>query len=305
MTTAVAASTLFGQIQQGNVNVQILGHICWTSSHNVELTQDRFAEILTSVGLPASLAKEHNWRSAFIRALRNMEEKRLIRLVEENGDRLVYQFTAEKLQETADVPFLNYVKETVVVINKAKYAENGDFAEAIVQGDPEIKKRVIEIFNVEKHKYNSADMNRYVQKIFRTRADIVTLRDQGGVYFVPATYQAVVQIVSQLAAQVPGLSFNYLPIPDVESSRRTVSEAVNDEVLASLAELDRDMKAVTDGFVQVTDVWRKTRLGRIEAVKERIKQYGEILVGAGESLQEKTRSLELRLLGPRKLNVDE
>lgn len=299
MTTA---SAIFGQIKQENVNVRILGHVCWTSAHNVELTQDRFAAILESVGLPTSFAREHNWRSSFIRALRNMEEKRIIKLVSENKDRLIYQFTAETLQDD-DTPYIDYVKETSVVIDKNKYAETGIFADSLVKGNEEIKKRIAELFEIEKTKYNSSDMNRYVQKIFRSRADIVALRNQGGVYFIPATYGEVIDAVSRMVQQIPGLTFDHLPIPDVESSRVTVRTAVNDEVLASMLEIDRDIKAVAEGHQQVTETWRKTRIGRIEAIKERIRQYSSILNGAGTDLEKQAITLESRILGRRKLEV--
>ena len=108
MTNAARRSILVGSIKEDTKDIPIIGYICWWSVRNVDVSQKDFAKLLKECGLPEKYAREHNYRSAFTRALHNMEEKRIIRLVEEDENRIVMQFTLENKVTSGGDPKLEY-----------------------------------------------------------------------------------------------------------------------------------------------------------------------------------------------------
>lgn len=295
-------SVLSGVVRVGNSDVPAVGAVCWWNCNNVRLTQQQFGSLLRQVGLSDRYARDHNWRSTFIRCLHQMEEKRIIRQVEADAERLVYQFTAEEKVNGDEAPFLEYRQETVVVIDKNIYAESGNFELAIVKGKPEIKARIVAAFEVEKSKYNSSDMSRYLQKIFRSEADILSLRPQGSVYFVPIGFQRVVESVSRLSALIPGVTFEHVPILDVEASRMMVRNAAEREFESLLEELDKEIRVTSD--MPVTARWLDTRRNRLTELRKRLDRYQEVLDESNRGrLDAKFKRLEKVINTPRVLDL--
>ena len=307
MATATQATNrqiLVGRLQEASVDVEILGYVVFWNLRGVDVTQDQFATMLKDCGLPEKYAREHNYRSAFTRALRNMEEKRIIRRVSETEDLLIVQFTAEELVKFGG-DHLQYDQETLIHVDKKIYRKTKDFGAALTQGKVEIKAKILEYFEREKIRYNSSDMTRYIQNILGDKADLVSLRQNGSIYFVPVGYQATMEQVIALVNGFGGGSImEYFPIPNVKSSRTTIKNAFVDEVDSLLARMDKEVEAVEGGEKKVTDVWSVTKLNKIRSILERVENYNTILTADdNKRFQDGFTALEKRVSGGRKLVV--
>jgi len=266
---------LVSTLSEGANEFPILGHIVFWNVFNVQVTRQQLGIILAQCGLKASYARTHNYRSAFIRALREMEEQRIIRLVEEDGNFLRYQFTAEhKIGEDAEAR-LEYDRETIITIDKEAYRSSVSIKQSVA-GKPEICEKLAALFEVEKDKYNSADITRMIKRIFASSADIVSLREQGGVYFVPSVFADTIQSMVQLANAIAGLTFEHLPIPNVESCRAAIKNAVMDELEAATQKLDEEIESAGQDN-DITEKWLNHRLTMIGRLRTRLEQYASIL----------------------------
>jgi hypothetical protein len=303
MTNQQRRNMLIGDIKEGTTSLQVLGFIVFWNIRNCDLTQEQFAAKLTANNLSDTWAREHNYRSAFTRALRNMEEKRVIKRVREDENELVFQFTAENLIRSQDT--LEYEKETTLILNKNKYKEDQDFAAALTQGKSEIKDKVVAHFHTEKTKYNSSDMTRYIQNILTQNADIVSLREQGCVYFVPIGYREVMDNVIGLVRSIGTSTMDFIPIPNVEASRNLIENALVDEVDATIARLEKEVEAVERGEKSVTEKWSENKLAKIKAAVNRMEQYATVLHDDKlAKLNNSFKALEGRIsLGNRKLSL--
>lgn len=297
---------LAGRVTEGNADFPTLGNIVWWSLRNIDINQEDFTRMLTDVGLPTKYAREHNYRSTFIRALKNMQEKRIIRTVEENGLRLVIQFTAETLVEDDDEKQLRYDPETILEIDKALYRTTGRFEACIVKGKQEIKEKVIEYFYREKKRYNSSDVTRYIQRILNDKADIVSLRENGSVYFIPAGYQEILDKAMKIVNSLPGSSrMEAFPLPDISNNRTMVGNAFKDELDSLLAKWQEEAALMETGDMTMTDKWSETRVARIQNVLDRIGRFTEVLSKSDKTRLEKDfASLEERIAPKRKLVLD-
>jgi len=299
------AGSLIGTLQTAAGDIDIIGYVVWWNVREVEASRDWLKAALDGVGLDGErYAREHNYRATFIRCLRALEEQRIIRKVKEDGGRLVFQFTAETLIDDPENPRLEYTPETVIEIDKSAYWTEGNFADALVKCDPKLKPILVEMFDKERTTYRSSDLTRYIQKIFKDNADIVSLRDQGSVYFVPASFANLVSQVGQVLESCPKgtAQLEYFPVPDHESSRNMVSNGVESEIIAIFTKMDEEVKAMKAGNTDITEKWVEHRQTKIREIKERLAMYSEVLGDAAHRLGGKFDDLSSSL-APRTLEL--
>jgi len=301
-----AKSMLLDTLQQGTQNFTIYGFMVWWNVNNVHMTKAQFEKLLEDHGINKKYAREHNYRSAFIRALREMEANRIIRKVEEDDFRLTYQFTSEKvIKEVGGDKALEYDKETLIVIDKVEYRNNGDFAKSIIKGKPAIKDAIVKLFDQHKQTYKSSDVTRYVQKIFRDSADIISLRTQGSVYFVPAGYKSVLDNVAALIADFGGGSrLDFAPIPAVEASKQILKNALVEDFNDEFGQLEKDLEAVLKDDKEVTKVWSSTRVNRLKKLLNRLEGFhaGGVVADIS-SYQTSLADMEKKILGVRHIDL--
>jgi len=296
-------SQLVSQFTEGAKTLDIVGFLCWWSVKNVDIVREQLIDLLKQCGINEKYARSHNYRAAFIRALRELEENRIIRPVEENKGAMVYQFTAETKIDEEDVK-LKYDPETLVAINKSVYAKTKDISQAIT-GREDIRQKLIELFEDKKDKYHSSDITRLIQRIFSEKADIVSLRETGGVYYVPTEFTHVVTAVSQLVNSIGNSTFEYFPLPDVEACRNAIASAVDNEMRVDLEKMEEEMKLVEAGDKEVTQRWRNHKIKTLNKIANRIARYNEVLAEeASKSLTDNFENLKQSILKPRVLDIE-
>jgi len=295
-------SALIAQFNDGTVQFPSLGAICWWNIRNVSILREKLIEVLKACGIDEKFARVHNYRAAFIRSLKEMEENRIIRLVEENSAAMVYQFTTETKIDQIDVK-LQYDPETLVVVDKIKYRAT-KVIEDCISGRADIRQKLIDLFDEKKDKYHSSDITRLIQRIFAEKADIISLRETGGVYFVPSEFQNILQAVAQFVNSVGGSSFEHFPLPDVEACRTVVANAANNEMMVDLKKMDEEMQLVEKGEKEVTGKWHDNKAKEIEKLKKRIDRYlGLLSDGAAKHLTDNYEKMKEAILKPRNLDI--
>lgn len=300
MSPLANRNMLLSTITEGSKKVDILGYMTWWSMRNVSITRDKFQELLEQNGFNKNYAVEHNYMSTFKRALKSLEEKRIIRIVSDTSFLLRCQFTEEKLVDDG----LEYDRETIIEVNKEIYRKEKDLSKAITQGKPEIVTKLIELFNYEKVRYNSHDMNRYIQSILGKEADIISLRDQGCLYFVPAGYQSTLDSINKMASAIGNSTFITMPVPNLSVNQTLIKTAIKDDVENALSTLEEEVEQASKDKKAITKVWSGTRINRIKKLQQRLVAYSEVL-GKDTDLQKSAENLEKEIMKFRVLEVDD
>jgi len=304
MTTTTSGSTIIRTLQSSSGEIDFLGHIVWWSIREVRISRDWFVEKLKECGLSEKYAPKHNFRSALVRCLNALEEERLIRKIKEDSERVSYQFTRENLVDDPDDTRLEYIPETKVVIDKDAYRIEEDIGAAIVECDPKLKEFLVARFWEEKSTYISSDITRYIQRVFSDYADLVSLRQQGNVYFVPAPYSDLVEKVASIVESIPGgtSTLDRIPIPNVEASRKTVGEAVVGDITGILDRLEQEINSAENA----TEKWSQHRIDRLMVIKKRIELYADVLGSSADQLDQsaddKIQALQ-KAMGKRTLDM--
>lgn len=308
---------LLGQLVDGNKTLDIIGFLTFWNVREVSITREAFAAALVAAGLSPDYAKEHNARSSLIRALNTLKEQKLVRMTHEDKNYATFQFTAEIKIGSGEDSRLNYHPEVIVIVDKEHYAmfkdeETTAFRDSIKKVDkPEggqaddaeaIKDQLTAAFGLEMNAYKSSDITRYIQKIFTDEADIVSLRQQGSIYFVPAAYGSIVASVRTLVNEIGGThsEFSSIPVPDVKDARKAVGDSFAEEVVEILAGMDKEVAEANAGSKDITEKWVNHRKATIEKIKKRIDMYSEVLGEKASELAGKfdivSASLKIRVL---------
>ena len=167
-------------------------------------------------GFDSSLVADMAPRSAFLRACKDMladKKNRLIRKLEETSSEIKFQFTEEK----KGFGELDYDKEAIVSVEKATGNLSGD--------DPAIVSKAQDLLNEHAQKRSTADVTRLIQKIFdKSKGDLVPLRAQGGVYFVPDSQRDLLDRIEAILAEIGGKLNQYTVNGDAQSRKSVAND---------------------------------------------------------------------------------
>jgi hypothetical protein len=299
-------SQMIEKINIQGQDVPIVGWMVWWSTRNVDINMEELQEALKSCGIDAKYAAEHNYLATFKRALKQMETQRIIRIISNNSMTLKCQFTQETIKDEEGQEVFDYDRETVVVIDKVNYRKTKNFESSILQCRDDIKKVLVEHFMKEKTRYNSQDITRYVQNILRNGADIISLRDQGCLYYVPVGNKELLESLDKLIGMVSNNAgqFDYMPLPDVQKSRDMVTSAVTNNIENAFKMLEKEIDDKSKQTDTVSVNWKNTRIQKIQRIQERLQKYQELLGDKSSDFNKNVKSLEEEVMGFRVMDFD-
>lgn len=266
-----------------NTNDTKLGHVVYWSGNDNDVGVKHVQAALKDAGLDEALAYDPEKKNAFIRAVRKAEAEKLVRRVEETGDKLVFQFTREFLSGQQ----LDYTCEALVTFSKKT-------------GGVYSTSKVVESL-VAKHLTHTSthflprDITALVQRVFKKEADLLPLRARGSVYFVPQAYSDLVRRVQDFMQRV-GWSLESLNIDKDASSKSAVYRAFIEEMKSTLADMEKtvaEVEATPD-----KDTATRSVTMRVRSVKEamtRVRNYEELLSSTAEDLKTGLKNIHERL----------
>lgn len=259
----------------------ILGELVSWSIEGVEVRHTDVQKALAAAGLDDKVLRDPQFRHAFSRACHKLEDERLIRLFDEDEDKMEFQFT----KEVKAAAGLDYVKETMLILDK----RTGKITCAIA----DLAAKATEAMTKEIEFRTSSDITRLVQRLFdRQDADLWPARKHGGVYFVFAAKEAFVSQVDQFITGLGG-EMSRWPIPaGTDRGNRSVGDAVKDGMEARLYEYE----------AAVEKLCLASRKDTIEGIAEAIESarfkadcYKEFLGDSHAKLEKAIAKLDARL----------
>lgn len=245
-----------------------VGHIItWQSPTSVTIAALR--DGLAVAGLDAKLARDLSDYSKLARTARGMtrgsETKRIARPIEGKRAR---QLTREHKENDG----LRYNREAVLELSDAG---------TLRVDAPELVDAAVAEFNAVKERRTASDVTRLIKRVVEhAGSDLMPLRDQGGVYFVPSGHVVVDQL-AKLLGHVGG-SLRKFACTMGDGSNESIAAVVSDylvgEIAAlreSVAELDSDARA---------DV-KARRMERLGELRAKMTAYADLLAASASTVQ--------------------
>ena len=160
--------------------VRIHGEIVsWDVPPKTRLPHATIVAALAAANLDTGVSRPMAARNAFARACRNLQDRRIIRKVNEDGAAMRFQFTAESHEDGR----LKYDCETILTLDKGT-----GLVASEVAGHDDLVGRAQAAVDQELATRTGNDITDIVQRLFTRHADLFPVRQAGGCYFVPVAY---------------------------------------------------------------------------------------------------------------------
>jgi len=201
-------------VGEGKLPKKMLGEIITWKIQSVAISHSDLLSGLMASDLDCDVAKELAPRNAFARACSKLDSERIIRKIAEDHEKISFQFTREALEDGK----FNYHFESLLFLDK----HSGN----ITSENLELEQLAKEEFGRCMEERTATDVTKIVQRLFERHADLFSIRDQGGAYFVPEIHHDFVVKVESFVRNIGG-SLQRFPIPaGSPQGDRAVQEAV-------------------------------------------------------------------------------
>ena len=201
-------------VGEGKLTQKMLGEIITWKIQGVAISHADLLSGLMASDLDCDVAKELAPRNAFARACNKLDSERIIRKIAEDHATITFQFT----REANEGGKFHYYFESLLFLNK--------YSGGITSENLELEQLAKEEFGRCMAARTANDVTRLVQRLFERHADLFSIRDQGGVYFVPEEHHDFIAKVERFVRNIGG-SLQRFPIPaGSPQGDRAVQEAV-------------------------------------------------------------------------------
>ena len=260
-------------VGEGKLTQKMLGEIITWKIQGVAISHADLLSGLMASDLDCDVAKELAPRNAFARACSKLDSERIIRKIAEDHATITFQFTREALEEGK----FSYYFESLLFLNK--YSGN------ITSENLELEQLAKEEFGRCMEARTANDVTRLVQRLFERHADLFSIRDQGGVYFVPEVHHEFIAKVERFVKNIGG-SLQRFPIPaGSPQGDRAVQEAVA-----------HGLQAIIDEHLQAVQKFGEdTRPDTLRRAEEKVRATKLKIEGYSFYLDKKREDLEASL----------
>ena len=271
MTLSKAAMAARNAAKTNKQEYPIIGSILWWTINALELSQAELEKI-TAETIGASFMKDvPGKRRALRTALSAIETSGLIRRIRDDEDVIAYTLHEEVIDKKAIDMELK--KEQVIVYDKK--ADKLDVRMTYK------KDEIIQLFAKYQTIFTESDIRGMVLRYIKTNNG-VTMRDSGGIYFVPlqATRDALKAFITAIKGK-----FYSLGVPDAAPDKTIMHEVIKEELDRELQLAAEDLKAL---LAKTTDRTKadsfETRMERFKSLRAKTELYKGLLANDIEDL---------------------
>jgi len=263
----------------------IIGFFIWWAIRDVKITKTAFIDLLTSIGFDWTFEETDTGlrRTSFLKAVRETKQKNknkfLIRKISKEQDCYVFGLVDESIDKAARD--LTYNHTATMTFNPETGDLTSDFTHRAFD---DIKA----LYNEYQETMNSDDVRSAIIKII-SKFHKVSVRDRGGIYFLPNNYEADVEKLEKLLEALPGdCSFSVAPQIDTEKTKVAIYKSFVEGLKTKMG-LFRDELENPSGKTRES-TWNK-RLDQFKELKQEIEFYRDAMSFQVEDLSTELESL--------------
>ena len=263
---------------------ELIGTLCWWTLSEVRVARAHLEAVWMAAGLdPFLLPEPPTPEKALKLAARQAQLGRpdlLVRLGKEDEREVVFAVVRERHLSNGN---LDYVQEARVVLVRT----TGDLA----SDDPhhDVVAAMQTGYRELLHTHQSDDVRRAIMRVL-DRCASVTLRESGGVYWVPAQFSTEVRRLQNAIEQVGSSKMQLLPVHRSADAERTLGEVARGSIEGEIASLAAELEA----FLAAPPSRTSTLTNRLEAfeqLKARGQLYSSVLHVSFLDLEDKLAAL--------------
>lgn len=245
----------------------------WTLSGDLNL--ETFKALWSAAGLPEEwLPEKPSAEVAFRRAVKELEGSDTeVEMVGSTGEWLF-----QSREEVDGLP---------VRTPLAKWKLNDDDEPVMTFGDSkDLHDVLLACYSIEKERITSNDISVWLRKLVAGRLDGITLRESGGLYYVPPTnlpvYERAKIVVSQSSAHI----ISMLPMVKSDEAAATILTALVDKAKVESQKFLEVLEENGSGESKLGHRALRTQAEKAKALHEQMTRYAKMLDAAVPSIAE-------------------
>lgn len=259
--------------------------VYWSIAGDLVTRYSAFLKHLEECGIPTEVARAPQAKSALIRAMHEQNKGKKTafhRKVVDDKDIAAFAMVQSNVDRTnLDVDFQT---ETKISFDK-------DTKQIRVTGTnaDEIAAR----YEENKDVYNSDNFRAVTLRFIEKYCDSISIRERGGVYFIPAHRLDNFAALQKLFALFPSCSVDVIPVIDTAQAKKSMWKSLIGEVTAEIQAMKDDVVNIDkDSSERSVEI----RLARYRALKDKVENYETLLSGTATELKSEVENLSKTLL---------
>lgn len=260
------------QLASQVTGLKLWGRIVTWKPGNGKASHTAVLASLQQAGLDAKYAKELEPRHAFTRVASSMKKDGVIDFLRnDSADLVTFQFTKKFLAQDE----WKYEKEAELQLDKV----TGRVKCAI----DSLRERAQRMLDEAIANRTSSDITKMVQDIFEDHADLIPLREKGGVYFVPLQFDT---FISKVATFLEGVGGRLDPFP-VPMGDQAGDQAIQNAVSTNFKEVvDAHLQAINDFDINSRSDTLERRAELVKLTRVKVEAYAHFLAETRDELLE-------------------
>lgn len=246
------------------------GQLGWIVSWKVpsEVPLSVLRDALRAAGMDTDLAGDMSTQNALRRALRDMNESRVIRKLRADGDNIYFQITHEEKTDTK----IEYWREAEVCLEGC-----GN----VTCDVPELADEARMLLGQHLAKRLTTDLTSLLKRVFdKRKADLVPIRDQGGAYFVPEHCQELVDQSRDFLNAIGGKLRSFAVRLGCGDTKASVAESLSKYLADLVGEFRESIAGIDGGKSYLIE----RRAGRVAELRQKLSTYRGLLSGYADVL---------------------
>ena len=260
-----------------------LGTLFWWALNGTRVEHDRLAGIvqrhgLDSKHLPAELKPVQAFRRAWRHASTKLPEGLMLRPIAETSDEIVLGLVREQPNQT--MRDLDYDLVARIAFAKVDARITADVEHGVVVEMRELYRH---------HLAHTTEDVRAMMTAFLAEAG-VSLRDSGGVYFVPAAHGQQLDALCRVVEEAGHNRTFRLPIVDTPGTRTALREVAERSLDDEVRQLEEELAGFD--LEKVRDATLERRLEVFEQLRSRASLFAGVLAFKADGLSSRVAAME-------------
>lgn len=282
--TVLSTREMQGQLKASTEGLPLCGWFVYWSITNVKALRDVLVQQVSALGLDADAVLPIRTKTAFISAVKDVAHAHNAthKSVLDNSERTVYVIVSTHVDPTnIDVTF---TVETKVVYNK--------YDEQITVHGP-FEDEIRALYEDYKVNYYSDQFRDMILRLLRKHCQFLTIRDRGGIYFVPVSSEQSLNQIKSLFASYPECSFDTVGVANQAEAKKSMWRTLIGEVSTEIQSMRDELAALPP---DLPESGLQARLERYQALREKVENYELVLSGTAQNLKDELSALSSHIM---------
>jgi hypothetical protein len=265
---------------------QELGHLLWWTLNGTRIQHNELTAAAERHGLavkllPTEIKPVQAFRRAWRHATSKLSEGLMLRPIAETEHEIVVGLVREKPNEARRD--LDYDVIARIAFDRSRVKISADVEHGVVE---QIR------YLYRHHLAHTTEDIRTMMTSFLSEAG-VSLRDSGGVYFVPAAHSGQLEALCRVVEEVGHNRTFRLPIIDTLATRTTLREVTERSLDHEVRELEEELAGFD--FEKVRDSTLERRLEMFEQLRNRAALFAGLLSFKADGLNQRIAAMSVQL----------